>query len=164
MILSVGFQKSFSAAPGGVPFLQFLHRSRIIEGRVFRDNNINGAFNVGEPGLPGIEVRLEDGEVAMTDAEGRYRFSGISADEHQVSIALTQFRDPVRMTTRGEATADLIQQHIVVTNFGILDFARVTGNVYNDLRFENRRQPDSRGMQGITLVLEADRFRRFRVR
>ena len=155
MILSVGFQKSFSAAPGGVPFLQFLHRSRIIEGRVFRDNNINGAFNLGEPGLPGIEVRLEDGEVAMTDAEGRYRFSGISADEHQVSIALTQFRDPVRMTTRGEATADLIQQHIVITNFGILDFARVTGNVYNDLRFENRRQPDSRGMQGITLVLEA---------
>jgi len=112
MILSVGFQKSFSATPGAVPFLQFLHRSSIIEGRVFRDNNINGLFNSGEPGLPGIEVRLDDGQAALTDAEGRYRFNGVSANEHQVSVALTQFRDPVRMTTRGEATADLIQQRM----------------------------------------------------
>src|SRR5262249_10818943 len=48
----------------------------------------------------------------------------------------------------------LIQQHIVVENFGILDFARVMGNIFNDLRFENRHQPDSKGMQGIGLLLE----------
>lgn len=150
-ILSVGFQKTFTAAPGTVPFL---HRGRIIEGRVFRDNNINGVFNEGELGLPGLEVRLDDGQTATTDEQGRYRFTGLSADEHQVSLDLTQFRQPVRMTTPGEATADLIQQHIVVENFGILDFARVMGNIFNDLRFENRRQPDSKGMQGIGLVLE----------
>ena len=78
----------------------------------------------------------------------------MSADQHQVSIALTQFRQPVRMTTRGEAEADLIQQRIAILNFGILDFARVMGNVYNDLRFENRRQPDSKGMQDIELLLD----------
>ena len=150
-ILSVGFQKTFTAAPGTLPFL---HRGRIIEGHVFRDNNINGAFNTNEPGLPGIEVRLEDGQTATTDEQGRYRFSGLSADEHQVSLDLTQFRQPVRMTTRGELTADLVQQHIVVENFGILDFARVMGNIFNDLRFENRRQPDSKGLQGIGLMLE----------
>jgi len=150
-VFSAGFQKMFAAVPGAVPFL---HRSRIIEGRVFRDNNINGAFNVGEPGLQGVEVRLDDGQMALTDAQGRYRFNGVSADEHQVSVDLTQFREPVRMTTRAEANADLIQQRIAVANFGILDFARVMGNIYNDLRFENRRQPDSKGMQGIGLLLE----------
>ncbi|PYY20409.1 MAG: hypothetical protein DMG60_00470 [Acidobacteria bacterium] len=150
-ILSVGFQKNFTAAPGTLPLF---HRGRIIEGHVFRDNNINGAFNAGEPGLPGIDVRLDDGQVATTDAEGRYRFTGLSADEHQISVNLTQFRQPVRMTTRSEATADLIQQHIVIENFGILDFARVMGSIYNDLRFENRRQPDSKGLQGIGLLLE----------
>jgi len=150
-VLSVGFQKNFLAAPGTLPLF---HRGRIIEGHVFRDNNINGAFNPGEPGLPGIEVRLDDGQVATTDAEGRYRFTGLSADEHQVSLDLTQFRQPVRMTTKGEATADLIQQHLIVENFGILDFARVMGNIFNDLRFENSRQPDSKGMQGIGLLLE----------
>ena len=150
-ILSVGFQKNFTAVPGAIPLL---HRGRIIEGHVFRDNNINGAFNANDPGLPGIEVRLEDGQTATTDAEGRYRFTGLSADEHQVSVDLTQFRQPVRMTTKGEATVDLIQQHLVVENFGILDFARVMGTIFNDLRFENRRQPDSKGMQDVGLLLE----------
>ena len=150
-MLGFGFQKNFTAVPGQLPLL---HRSRIIEGRVFRDSNINGAYNIGEAGLPGVEVRLEDGQVATTDEQGRYRFTGLSADEHQVSLDLTQFREPVRMTTPGEASADLIQQHIVVENFGILDFARVMGNIFNDLRFEKNRQPDSKGMQGIGLLLE----------
>jgi hypothetical protein len=71
-----------------------------------------------------------------------------------VSLELTQFRHPVRMTTHSEAQADVIQQRIAILNFGILDFARVMGNVYNDLRFDNRRQPDSKGMQAIELLLE----------
>lgn len=150
-VLSVGFQKTFTTAPTG---LSMFHRSRVIEGRVFRDNNINGVYNIGEPGIPGIEVRLEDGQLAVTDQQGRYRFNSVSPDQHEVSIALTQFRNPVRMTTRSEADVDLIQQHIVVANFGILDFARVMGNVFNDLRFENRRQPDSKGMQEVDLLLD----------
>lgn len=150
-MLTFGFQKTFTAAPAG---LSLLHRSRVIEGRVFRDNNINGTYNVGEPGLPGIEVRLEDGQVAVTDAEGRYKFDSVSPDMHEVSVALTQFHNPVRMTTKSEADLDLIQQRIAVANFGILDFARLMGNVYNDLRFENRKQPDSIGMREIDLLLD----------
>src|SRR5690349_4923857 len=150
-VLGFGVQKSFSAAPA--EFSPF-HHSRFIEGRVFRDNNINGYFNSGEPGMPGVEVRLEDGQVSITDELGRYKFSSVSADQHEVSIALTQFRNPVRMTTRSEADVDLIQQRIAIINFGILDFARVMGNVYNDLRFDNARQPDSKGMQDIQLLLD----------
>lgn len=150
-VLSAGFQKSFSSAPGALPLL---HRNRIIEGRVFRDNNINGTFNLGEPGIQDIEVRLDDGETATTDPQGRYRFSSVSAAQHQVSIDLKQFRQPIRMTTSSEIEADLIQQRFVAVNFGVLDFARVMGNVYNDLRFENRRQPDSKGMESIGLLLD----------
>lgn len=104
--------------------------------------------------MQGVEVRLDDGQVAITDELGRYKFSSVSADQHQLSIALTQFRNPVRMTTRSEADVDLIQQRIAIINFGILDFARVMGNVYNDLRFDNARQPDSKGMQDIQLLLD----------
>ncbi|MBV9073091.1 MAG: hypothetical protein JOZ10_05610 [Acidobacteria bacterium] len=150
-ILSAGFQKNFSATPGGLPLL---HRSRMIEGRVFRDNNINGAFNNGEPGLEGIEVRLDNGEVTTTDTDGRYKFNSVSADQHQVSVDLMQFKEPVRMTTPSEASVDVIQKHIAVADFGILDFARVMGTVYNDLRFDNRRQPDSKGVQGIEVLLD----------
>jgi hypothetical protein len=151
MLLTVGFQKSFTAAPSGLPFSR---RSRIIEGRVFRDMNINGAYNTGEPGVAGVEVRLDDGQAVTTDSEGRYKFNSVSADQHHVSVDLTQFRMPVRMTTRNDASADLIQQHIVVANFGILDFARVIGSVFNDLRFDYHRQPDSKGLQSITLLLD----------
>ncbi len=149
-LLSFGFQKTFMAAPGTLSF----HRSRIVEGRVFRDNNINGYFNAGEPGLQGVEVRLDDGQVAITDELGRYKFSSVSPDQHEVSIAVTQFRNPVRMTTRSAADVDLIQQRVAVIDFGILDFARLMGNVYNDLRFDNARQPDSKGMQDIDLLLD----------
>lgn len=150
-VLSAGFQKSFTATPGA--FLPN-HHTRIIEGRVFRDNNINGTFNPGEPGMAGVEIRLEDGEAAITDELGRYKFSGVSADQHQVSIDLAQFHLPIRMTTRNEFEADLIQQRVAIANFGVLDFARVMGNVFNDLRFEGHRQSDSRGMQDIQLLLD----------
>lgn len=150
-VLGFGVQKSFAAAPTE---LSLFHRARIVEGRVFRDNNINGSFNAGEPGLPGIEVRLDDGQVAITDELGRYKFPSVSADQHEVSIALTQFRNPVRMTTRSVTDIDLIQQRVAVVNFGLLDFARLMGNVYNDLRFDNVRQPDSKGMENIQLVLD----------
>lgn len=150
-VLSAGVQKSFTASPGA--FLPN-HHARIIEGRVFRDNNINGTFNPGEPGIAGVEVRLEDGEAAITDELGRYKFSGVSADQHQVSLDLAQFHLPIRMTTRSEFEVDLIQQRVAISNFGVLDFARVMGNVYNDLRFEGHRQTDSRGMQDIQLLLD----------
>lgn len=151
MILSAGFQKNFTAVPGQLPLL---HRSRTIQGRVFRDNNINGTFNAGEPGLEGIAVDLDDGQIAVTDEQGRYRFTSVSADQHTVTVNLTQFHEPVRMTTRNEVPVDLIQQHMAYADFGILDFARVMGNVFNDLRFDNHRQPDSKGLQGIELVLD----------
>src|SRR5207302_3264844 len=83
MIFSFGLIKNFSATPG---MLSLGHHGRIVEGRVFRDNNINGVFNPGEPGFAGMRVELENGEVAMTDEAGRYKFSGVSAGEHEVSL------------------------------------------------------------------------------
>ncbi len=157
MLFSFGFAKSFSAMPLSlVPG----HSSRIIEGRVFRDNNVNGIFNDGEQGLIGLRVELDNGEVATTDEQGRFRFSGVSATEHRISVALTQFAAPVRMTTKNETEVDLIQQKIAIVNFGLIDFARLMGNVFNDLRFEGKRQPDSKGLSDIRLVLDDGKKKR----
>ncbi|HEY6305927.1 MAG TPA: SdrD B-like domain-containing protein [Candidatus Angelobacter sp.] len=156
-ILSFGFTKFFSAMP--VSFSP-THRDRVIEGRVFRDNKVNGVFSAGDRGLPGIEVRLENGDVAITDELGRYKFSGVTGGEHQVLLSLTQFREPVRMTTRNEVNVDLIRQRIAIADFGVVNFARLMGNVFNDLRFEGKRQPDSKGMQGVRMVLDDGRQKR----
>jgi hypothetical protein len=153
-----GFTKRFSAMPGA--FLPTRHAGRIIEGRVFRDNNVNGAFNFGEQGLVGLRVRLDDGEVAETDEQGRYKFTDVSQGEHTDTFALTQFAEPVRMTTKNQATVDLIRQRIGVVDFGVVDFARVTGSVFNDLRFEGTRPVDAKGLAGVHLMLDDGKRRR----
>ena len=133
-LMYFGFTKRFSAMPGAI--IPTRKAGRLIEGRVFRDNNVNGTFNFGEQGLVGLRVRLDDGEVAETDEQGRYKFTDVSQGEHTVSLSLTQFAEPVRMTTKSLASVDLIRQKIGMVNFGIVDFARVTGSVFNDLNLD----------------------------
>jgi hypothetical protein len=130
------------------------HAGRIIEGRVFRDNNVNGAFNFGEQGLVGLRVRLDDGEVAETDEQGRYKFTDVSQGEHTVLLSLTQFSEPVRMTTKNQASVDLIRQKIGMVNFGIVNFARITGSVFNDLNLDGIRTPDAKGLPSVHLMLD----------
>jgi hypothetical protein len=150
-VFSFGMRKTFSATPG---LLSPWHHQREIEGRVFRDSNINGAFKVGEAGLAGIEVQLDDGRTVVTDDDGLFEFRAVSAGEHEVAVSLTQFRNPVRMTTPGRITVDLIRDRMAVVNFGIVDFARVMGNVYNDLRLEGKRAPDASGIPDVHLTLD----------
>ena len=150
-VFSVGVAKRFSAPP--TSFLPG-HRERIIEGCVFRDNHVTGVYDRQDPGFAGLQVQLEDGESVFTDSEGRFKFTAVDAGQHQVSLSLTQFRDPVRMTTPGQADVDLIRERIAVVNFGIVNFARVVGNVFNDLRFDNQLRPDSKGVAEIRLILD----------
>jgi hypothetical protein len=157
-LMYFGFTKRFTAMPGTI--LPSRHMTRTIEGRVFRDNNVNGAFNFGEQGLVGLQVRLDDGEIAETDEQGRYKFREVSQGEHSVSLALTQFAGPVRMTTKNQASVDLIRQRTGIVNFGVVDFARVTGSVFNDLRFEGTRPPDAKGLPGVHLLLDDGKSRR----
>jgi hypothetical protein len=55
---------------------------------------------------------------------------------------------------------DLIRQKIAVVNFGIVDFARITGSVFNDLRFDGKRQPDAKGLGSVHLILDDGKRRR----
>lgn len=156
-MVSFGFVKTFNTDP--TAFFRS-RRARVVEGRVFRDNNVNGIFNPGEPGFGGIEVRLENGDAVSTDSEGRYKFTGVSADAHEVSIALAQFREPIRMATPNQVDVDVFREPAAFVNFGIVNFARVLGNVFNDLRLEGSRAPDARGMAGIRLLLDDGKQKR----
>jgi SdrD B-like protein len=151
-LMYFGFVKHFSAMPGSI--LPSRHAGRIVEGRVFRDNNVNGAYNLGEQGLVGIQVRLDDGQIAETDEQGRYKFSDVTQGEHTVSFSLTQFAAPVRMTTKNQAAIDLLRQKIAIVDFGIVDFARVTGSIFNDLHLDGSRQPDAKGLASVHLMLD----------
>jgi hypothetical protein len=158
-ILSFGFTKMFSAMPIS-SLLPAIRGGRLIQGRVFRDNNLNGVLNLGERGLEGVRVELDNGEVAITDEQGRYRFTGVSGGEHRVSLNLKQFPGAVRMTTRNEIELDMIRENTAVVDFGVVDFARLMGAVFNDLRFEDKKQLDAPGIGNVHLVLEDGRYKR----
>jgi hypothetical protein len=149
-LLSFGVVKSFNGLPR---FLNPVRRNRTIEGRVFRDNQLDGTFGKDDQGLPGIQVQLDGGETATTDAQGRYRFEEVPAGDHEVSLALAQFPGPVRMTTLGAQSVDLAAARHAAADFGIVDFARVMGSVFNDLRLDGERVPDTGGLQHVRLVL-----------
>lgn len=157
-VFSFGITKNFQAAPS--LFRSTLHHGCTIEGRVFRDNNVNGVLNSGERGFDGIHIELDTGETVETDELGRYKFEGVSVGQHHLTLSLAQFRSPVRMTTPSEADVDLIRSRMAVVNFGVVDFARLIGTVYNDLRLEGKRAPDSKAMPDIRLILDDGRQKR----
>ena len=158
-VFSFGFNKAFSAIPISSVLPSF-HSGRMIQGRVFRDMNLNGVFNSGEIGLVGIRVELDHGEVATTDEQGRYRFTGVGGGEHRIYLNLKQFPGPVRMTTQNEVEVDMIRERATVVDFGVVDFARLMGNIFNDLHFEGKRQMDSPGVPNVHLILDDGRHTR----
>jgi len=150
-VFTVGFNKSLSGAPRWL--LPSHGRRGAIRGRVFRDLNVNGQFNAGEPGLTGIRVELNNGQTALTDVQGRFEFVGLLPETYSVSLPLLQFKEPVRVTSSTEVRLDLQTRRTAEVDFGIVNFSRITGNVFNDYLLNGERQPDAPAMRQIRLIL-----------
>ena len=124
-----------------------------VEGRVFIDRNATGTHESDEAGLSGIAVQFDDGRKALTDAEGRFRFTGLKAGSYRVSLSLGQFRDRVRVTTMTSVPVELYERADARVDFGIVNFARVMGSVYNDYSHTGERRGDSPGLPNVTLIV-----------
>ncbi len=55
---------------------------RAVIGRVWVDGNDNGVQDAGESGLPGLDIWTDDGEIATTDAAGRFSYRNIRPGHH----------------------------------------------------------------------------------
>lgn len=148
---SIGLTKNLNHNGRG---LHDLGSSRgTVTGRVFRDVNSSGTFNQGEPGFSGIRVYLQNGQSAITDKEGRFRFPGLRPGAWTVTMTLNQFARTVRVTTPTEATVDLFESRVQEVNFGVIDYSRVRGAVFNDYLITGNRQPDAPAVAGVRLHL-----------
>ncbi|HEV2671833.1 MAG TPA: SdrD B-like domain-containing protein, partial [Gemmatimonadales bacterium] len=56
--------------------------TRAVIGKVFVDANGNGRQDSGEQGVKGVDVWTDDGEIATTDAEGRFSFQNLRPGRH----------------------------------------------------------------------------------
>lgn len=57
-----------------------------IVGKVFQDCNRNHIQDVGEPGIPGVRIYLEDGTFAITDGQGKYSIYGVASRTHILKV------------------------------------------------------------------------------
>jgi hypothetical protein len=65
-------------------FTVSIHAQQTISGVVFHDQNQNGGFDSGEPGIPNVMVS-NGSEIVRTDAEGRYE---ISSDDNTIIFVI----------------------------------------------------------------------------
>jgi hypothetical protein len=80
------FEAGLRLQMDGLPRLPSSLRRGRISGFVFRDDEGTGRFT-SQPLRPGTEVRL-DGQVATTDAQGRFTFEGVEPGPHRVEAVL----------------------------------------------------------------------------
>jgi uncharacterized repeat protein (TIGR01451 family) len=64
----------------------FAGESRTVVGKVWLDTNQNGRQDPGEPGIPGAQVWSADGEMVMTDINGRYSFRNLRPGTHALRL------------------------------------------------------------------------------
>ncbi|HYK42252.1 MAG TPA: carboxypeptidase regulatory-like domain-containing protein, partial [Thermoanaerobaculia bacterium] len=84
--LSRGFRWGRSSSGGTGP-----EESRpygAVQGFVYEDSNGNGLRDPGELPTPGISVRLDDGQMAKSDAAGRFVFPNVIEGDHRIQIDL----------------------------------------------------------------------------
>jgi hypothetical protein len=97
-----------------------------VAGTVYDDMNADGSQNTGEPGRPGVTVRLPaDGRTTITDAMGHYAIAGLSLGAHQVTIDqpdATQHTTDLTQTVTLEAVGTC---H-VPADFGLQSCKRLT--------------------------------------
>lgn len=60
--------------------------TRTVLGRVFHDLDGDGVMDEGEPGVAGVEVWSEDGEVVTSDAQGKLSFHNMRPGRHAFRI------------------------------------------------------------------------------
>lgn len=149
----VGLHVNFRGGPALLPGTSRDYR---ISGRVFVDRDVTGTPGDTEPGLGGILVRLDNGRTAVTDSTGRYEFRGLKAAAYQLALPLDQFTDPVRVTTAARHAVNLLEQPQATADFGVVNFSRVWGTVFNDYALEDTRRADSPGLDGVALTVTGE--------
>ncbi len=69
-----------------------------VSGVVFQDNNRNGVYDAGDLTVKEAVLRLDDGFVVETDAQGRYLYPNVASGEHSLQLDPESY--PVNLTCK----------------------------------------------------------------
>jgi hypothetical protein len=140
-LFSISLQHRFFS----VPTLLLPGRHGMIQGHVFRDDDLAGAYSDQSSALGGVEVRLDENRITHTDASGYYSFHHVPFGVHRVEAKLLS-DEPFFFTTDSPATVDMN----ATADFGI-NFAKgqIFGFLLNDA---------GAGIGGVTVELKGEKL------
>lgn len=151
-IVGIGARKTLHGAPRWVvPSAGYR-----IRGRVFRDTNLDGVGGPAESGLAGVRVDLDGRRAAHTDEHGRFEFDGLSAGAYRLVMSLEQFGRGIRVTTPIDREIRLYSSRVADFDFGVVNFSRLMGSVFNDSALDGVRQGDAPGVRAVGVVIEGN--------
>lgn len=125
-----------------------------VQGSVFKDENRNGARDLGEPGMPGIAVQSAAGHKALTDPDGRYEIRGIADRAAIITVEATH------LPAGYVPTADVVREtaiepgKTVTLDFGFAPRSEAGGLVFNDLNGNGRFEPSEPGVPRVRVKLD----------
>jgi hypothetical protein len=77
----------------------------------------------------------------------------MTAGKYRLSMALDQFGRGVRVTTPVDPVLHLYEHRVTEVNFGVVNFSRLVGSVFNDYALDGVRQGDAPGLRQIAVVI-----------
>lgn len=125
-----------------------------LEGRVYLDRNLDGAFGDGDRPLRGVELQLDDGmRRVRTDEEGRYEFRGLSAGSHVVRITPTTLRADLSLLGSLERRLAVPPMASLHLDLRTAINRTLTGVVFEDRNRNGRRDEDEPGVPDAHLTV-----------
>jgi len=127
-----------------------------IYGYAFEDINGNGEKDSGEPGIPGVVVKLDQIITATTDAGGLYFFTTSVSGTH----AVVETQPPGYLsTTPDEVHLAVMLGEIYRVDFGDAPddagFAAIYGTVFEDSNSDGTWDVSETGLENVTITLSA---------
>ncbi len=137
--------------------------SSSISGLKFNDLNGNGVGEFGEPGLPGVTIFLDAnsngtldlGEISTTtDLLGNYTFTGLASGTYVVrEVQLTGFTQTTANPVIIVASSGTNVSGVLFGNFELIS---ISGSKFQDTNGDGIRDTGEPGLQGVTIVLDAN--------
>lgn len=140
---------------------------------VWEDINGNGILDVGEPGLPNVEVILYDGENQMastiTNSEGIFKFEGLAASTYKLKFIAPEGYIPTEVdsiepddsfididSVTGFSDTMALEEHEDKINMytGFLKPGRIGHIVWEDINANGIQDDGEIGIEGIQIQLD----------
>lgn len=136
---------AYAGAPGSLPSpVPF----GIVRGIAFADLNGNGVRDPGEPGVPGVTLRLDGGVDVVTDDDGSYRYSNVLEGTHEIALVLDRLPAAYDAPVRVQARIDVRRLEAGTFDFPLVPLGSITGRV------ERVNADVVEGERDVVIVLE----------